>query len=51
MKKILIFCLIILCLFSVKAEELVPNAKEAILIETESKKILYEQLDEELTIE
>ena len=43
MKKILIFCLIILCAFRVNAEELVPNAKAAILIDPDSKKILYEK--------
>ena len=43
MKKILIFCLIILSLFKVSAKELVPNAKSAILIDPDSKKILYEK--------
>lgn len=43
MKKILLFCLIILCLFKVNGEELVPNAKSAILIDPDSKKILYEK--------
>ena len=43
MKKILLILIIILGSFSVYAEELVPNAKSAILIEPESKKILFEK--------
>ncbi len=43
MKKLLIFLLIILSIFKVNASDLVPNAKSAILIEPESKKILYEK--------
>lgn len=43
MKKILIIFLIILSVFKVKANELVPNAKAAILIDPDSKKILYEK--------
>ena len=43
MKKIVVFLLIIFSLFIVKAEELVPNAKSAILIDPDSKKILYEK--------
>lgn len=43
MKKLLIIFLIILSVFKVKAEELVPNAKSAILIDPDSKKILYEK--------
>ena len=43
MKKIMVFCLIILSIFNIKAEELVPNAKSAILIDPDSRKILYEK--------
>ena len=43
MKKILIFCLVILAVFKVKAEDIVPNAKGAILMDPDSKKILYEK--------
>ncbi len=43
MKKIIVFCLIILCIFNVKASEIAPNAKAAILIDPDSKKILYEK--------
>lgn len=43
MKKVLIFCLVILCFVNVKAMEIVPNAKSAILIDPDSKKILYEK--------
>lgn len=43
MKKILIILLIIITTFKVSASELVPNAKAAILIDPESKKILYEK--------
>lgn len=43
MKKILIFCLILICSFNVYAIELVPNSKSAILIDPDSKKILYEK--------
>ena len=43
MKKILITILIILSVFTVHAKELVPNAKNAILIDVDSKKILYEK--------
>ena len=44
MKKIIVFCLIVLCIFNVHAEEIVPNAKSAILIDPDSKKILYEKV-------
>ena len=43
MKKILVFCLIVLCAFNVRAEEIVSNAKSAILIDPDSRKILYEK--------
>lgn len=43
MKKILIIILIVISFFKVNASELVPNAKAAILIDPESKKILYEK--------
>ena len=43
LKKIFIFGLIILCTLKVQAVELVPNAKSAILIDPDSKKILYEK--------
>ena len=43
MKKILCVFLIIMSVFKVNAQELVPNAKSAILIDPESKKILYEK--------
>ena len=43
MKKLLIICLIVLLSFKAKANELVPNAKAAILIDPESKKVLYEK--------
>lgn len=43
MKKILVFCLILLCAFKVRAEEIVSNAKSAILIDPDSRKILYEK--------
>lgn len=43
MKKILLFCLIILSFFKVLAEDITPNAKSAILIDPDSKKILYEK--------
>lgn len=43
MKKILLFCLIILSFFNVRGVELVPNAKSAILIDPDSKRILYEK--------
>ena len=43
MKKILIVFLIILSVFKVNGAELVPNAKSAILIDPDSKKILYEK--------
>ena len=51
MKKIIIFCLISLCFFNVSADELVSNAKAAILIDPDSKKILYEKnIHDELSI-
>ena len=51
MKKIIIFCLISLCFFNVNADELVSNAKAAILIDPDSKKILYEKnIHDELSI-
>ena len=37
------FLLIILCAFKVQAEEIVPNATSAILIDPDSKKVLYEK--------
>ena len=43
MKKILIVFLIIILSFKVEAKELVPNATSAILIDPNSKKILYEK--------
>ena len=43
MKKIIVFCLIVLCIFNVHAEDIVPNAKSAILMDPDSKKILYEK--------
>ena len=43
MKKILVFCLIILCFFKVNASDLVPNATSAILVDPDSGKILYEK--------
>ena len=43
MKKILLFCLIILSFFNVRGAELVSNAKSAILIDPDSKRILYEK--------
>lgn len=43
MKKILVIFVILLSCYMVKAEELVPNAKSAILIDPDSKMILYEK--------
>ena len=43
MRKILVFLFIILITFKVKASDIVPNAKAAILIDPDSKKILYEK--------
>ena len=43
MKKILVIILILVSFFKVSANELVPNAKAAILIDPDSKKILYEK--------
>ena len=43
MKKIFVFLLIILSLISVKGSELVPNARNAILIEPNTKTIIYEK--------
>ena len=43
MKKIIIFCLIILSTLKVWAIDVTPNAKSAILIDPDSKKILYEK--------
>ena len=43
MKKIIVILLIILASFKVRADELVPNAKAAILLDPDSKKILYEK--------
>ena len=42
MKKILLVLIMMLCV-SVNAKELVPNAKSAILIDSDSKKILFEK--------
>ena len=51
MKKILIFLLIILTTFKVGATDITPNAKAAILIDPDSKKILYEKnIHEEVSI-
>ena len=43
MKKLFCLFLIIMSVFKVNAQELVPNAKSAILIDPDSKKILYEK--------
>lgn len=43
MKKILIFLLIIISSFKVGAQDITPNAKSAILIDPDTKKILYEK--------
>ena len=43
LKKIILFSLIIISLFNVKAGDVVPNATSAILIEPDSKKILFEK--------
>ena len=43
MKKILIICMILLSTFTVHAEELVPNARNAILIEPNTKTVIYEK--------
>lgn len=44
MKKIFLFLIIMLCIsVNVNAKELVPNAKSAILIDPDSKKILFEK--------
>lgn len=43
MKKIMLFLMIIFSVIVVNAGELVPNAKSAILIDPDSKKILYEK--------
>ena len=43
MKKILLFLLIMLTVFKVSALEVTPNATKAILIDPDSKKILYEK--------
>ena len=43
MKKIIVILLIIMTCFKVSAAELVPNAKAAILIDPDSKKILFEK--------
>ena len=51
MKKILLFLLIILTGFNVKAIDITPNATRAILIDPDSKKILYEKnIHEEASI-
>ena len=51
MKKLLIGLLIMLSVFKVKADELVPNAKSAILIEPTTKTIIYEKnSDEQVSI-
>ena len=51
MKKILLFLLIILTVFKVSALEVTPNATRAILIDPDSKKILYEKnIHEEASI-
>ena len=51
MKKLLIGLLIMLNVFKVKAEELVPNAKSAILIEPTTKTVIYEKnANEEVSI-
>ena len=43
MRKIIVILLIIITSFKVSANELVPNAKAAILIDPDSKKILFEK--------
>ena len=43
MKKVLIIIFILLSFFKVKANELVPNAKNAILIEPTTKTVIYEK--------
>ena len=51
MKKILLFLLIMLTVFKVSALEVTPNATKAILIDPDSKKILYEKnIHEEASI-
>ena len=51
MKKILLFLLIMLTVFKVSAHEVTPNATRAILIDPDSKKILYEKnIHEEASI-
>ena len=51
MKKLLIGLLIILSVFKVKADELVPNARSAILIEPTTKTVIYEKnANEEVSI-
>ena len=41
MRKILIFCLIVLCGIKVEAQDVTPNAKSAILIEASTGEVLY----------
>ena len=51
MKKVLLFLLITLAVFKVSALEVTPNATRAILIDPDSKKILYEKnIHEEASI-
>lgn len=51
MKKVLLFLLIILTVFKVSALEVTPNATRAILIDPDSKQILYEKnIHEETSI-
>ena len=51
MKKILLTLMILLSLFTVKAEELVPNARSAILIEPTTKTVIYDKnMNEEVSI-
>ena len=51
MKKVLLFLLIILTVFKVSALEVTPNATKAILIDPDSKQILYEKnIHEETSI-
>ena len=51
MRKIFVFLMIILSVSIVKAEELVPNARSAILIEPTTKTVIYDKnMHEEVSI-
>ena len=51
MKKIIVLLMIILSVSIVKAEELVPNARSAILIEPTTKTVIYDKnMHEEVSI-